>query len=240
MNLSETLYTAIELEARKAYPEEFCGLILEDVSLVVLPNEAEDKTKSFNFNRGFLSLYGDKISYIIHSHTSKGFFHVCTPSAKDIIAQHELNLPFLICGMEKTNFTPPLEYPPKRRQKYVDRPFIMGINDCGTLVQDFYLYEFEVMIKNNLLSKADNRKTYPEHLKEEFARNDFVEVKDWNKETLVFGDILLSSTCGTRGNHTSIFIDRSRILNQSMISAYEPLENLFNSIEKVYRHASLC
>lgn len=240
MNLSETLLNEIELEARKAYPEEFCGLILVDGSLVVLPNEAEDKTKAFDFNRGFLSLYENRIAYIIHSHTSSGFFHICTPSAKDIIAQHELQLPFLICGMEKTNFTPPLEYPPKRRQKYIDRPFIMGINDCGTLVQDFYLYEFELVITNNLLSKADNRKTYPRHLQEEFLRNGFIELPDWGKETLNFGDILLSSTCGIRGNHTSIFIDKSRILNQALVSAYEPLENLFNSIEKVYRHTNLC
>jgi len=240
MNLSETLLISIELEVRKAFPEEFCGLILSDESLVVLPNEAEDRVKNFDFNRSFLSLYEGNISYIIHSHTSKGFFHLCTPSSKDIIAQYELQLPFLICGMEETHFTPPVEYPPKRRKKYIDRPFIMGVNDCGTLVQDFYLYEFEIVIENNLLKKAEDRKTYPQSLKEEFRDNNFIEIRNWDKDALIFGDILLSSTIGIRGNHTSIFIDRTRVLNQSTISAYEPLENLFNSIEKVYRHASLC
>lgn len=248
MELSEKTLNEIEVAARRCYPEEACGVVLADGSWYEMeniyvdednPEDTSCKNKHFELNAAELYLLKETkgIAYIVHSHTQSHALHICTPSMTDVQLQKQLDIPFIIVGFNGQSYFPPMYLPTRRSRDYLNRRYIYGLQDCGTLLQDYYFFELGIELK--ILPELSLA------VKKEWAKavataGELYEFTLLGKDTaLQVGDVLLVSIAGGRKNHTCIYIGNATVLNQAEYSLHEPLSMWINKLEGVYRHKSL-
>jgi len=154
MKLSFTQVEKIRVHTLRCYPEEMCG-VLVDNDFFPIPNVAENKLMSFALDSEHLAVIASrcKIAGIVHSHCRNikhpEVFDTRTPSIADLAGQKQSKVPWLIVATEGETVTPPLTIPRTPSNYYIGRPFIWFINDCYTLVQDYYLFELGIALPKN-------------------------------------------------------------------------------------------
>ena len=171
---------------------ECCGIILDvdDCPMVIrCENKSLKPDKHFIIDtdqvRRAKSL-GTIVSYY-HSHIKgQGFSEV------DKWTSERMNVPAIVYHIEFNSFG---EYQPIGYEvPLLNRPFLMGVFDCLTLVIDYYQRELNTtvtdMIKHELREKTDwryfNESNDTMCLKNHFVANGFVEVKgEWRKNDVV-------------------------------------------------------
>jgi|694.fasta_scaffold12495_7 proteasome lid subunit RPN8/RPN11 len=222
------------------YPEEACGIIVEGV-FIPLENVHEEPEKHFTIKAEDLIPYAGKISYIIHSHCRNPkkpeVIDLRTPSFSDISGQKDSGVPWLIFGTEGYTVKEPLELPRVHNNDYIFRPFIWYINDCYSLVQDYYEFEFGIILPDHKADKdfADIRRI--NNIFGPFiSEYGFIEFSPINHE-FQKGDLVLLDQHGYEQNHLGIFED-GFILHQDMMSKKERIEHFIGRIHKVLRHES--
>ena len=233
--------TKIKEHILVSYPKEACGLILQDGSVIPLENIADEPEKSFKINPRELSPYLGRIQYIYHSHCrdikQPEVFDLRTPSFSDILGQQKTGVPWLIFGTEGFGVTEPLQIPRIKNNNYLQRPFIWYINDCYSLVQDYYQFEFGIFLENHKAKEdyKDIRKLnniFGEYIREygfiEFPVKGHVFQK---------GDLVLLDSHGFEKNHLGIYED-GYILHQDTLSKKEKIEHFVDRIHLVLRHES--
>lgn len=239
MELSITQWTAIEDYTLAQYPKEMCGIILKSTGeFVPLENSHETPESAFSILPEHFAKYLGDIAAVLHSHcTSKvqhEVFDLRTPSYKDIEMQKASGIPWGIVGCEGFTVSYPIWLPRKPKQKYLNRRFIWFIDDCYSLVQDYYLFELGIKL--------------PDHK----ATEDFAQLRNFNNlfdahildygfhqlsvdTKLEKGDLLLLDNAGGKRNHLGIYTGTG-ILHQSLISKEESLEHFVNKFHMVLRH----
>jgi len=221
------------------YPEEMCGVLTEDY-FIPITNVADNKRKSFKLAmQEYLNLKKKfDIIAIVHSHCRCAdipeVFDTRTPSMADMDGQKSSGLPWLIVATEGITTTPPVLIPRTPNNKYSGRPFIWFINDCYTLVQDYYLFELGIKLPDAIITKdyQDLRKTANlfDNFITSYGFTELTNVKDIRN-----GDILLVDNAGSSRNHLVIF-HNNRLIHQDMVSCEVPWETFMGRTHKILRY----
>jgi cell wall-associated NlpC family hydrolase len=145
MLLDNQIKTQIKQHALEETPNECCGLLVfnrdnRKVEVVKAYNNSPDKTKFFSiYPRDYLraSLKGEIIA-VYHSHP-KGEANL---SDLDKLNCESHNLHSILYNIEKDSF---VEYSPQGKiPPYIGRPFQIGVQDCFTLLRDYFKNELGI------------------------------------------------------------------------------------------------
>lgn len=219
------------------YPEESCGFILKDDTIVFCYNLADNPEKAFKINPADYIKYSGEIKYIFHSHCvdpRKGkTLDPRTPSVKDMKGQKVSGIPWLIFATEGWVVSEPIELPRTPSNDYLNRPFIWFINDCYTLVQDYYKFELGIELKPYILHD------YTAVRKSDRVFEEFIEDYGFEEsatlDDLQNGDLFIIDNSGFTENHLAIYHEGS-ILHQGLLSCKEPIENYMYQIKRRLRY----
>lgn len=225
----------IELTTRRCYPNEMCGVVLKSGEFIQLTNLSETPEKEFILDSFVFAKLRSRVAYIVHSHTLKSYLHICTPSIKDIETQENWNIPFMIVGFDGSTYTPPCYLPTVRNKNFIGRPYVYGIQDCGTLIQDYYWFTFGVALKIKPIDSLALKKDWDKSIAKALKENGFTSVLIDNLGNLQKGDLLVVSIAYGIANHTVIYLGDGTVLNQAEVSQIEPLELWESKLHSVYR-----
>lgn len=232
MQLTNKQIELIKAEALIKYPEEMCGVLLED-TFIQLSNQHDDKLHNFKILAEDLIPYLGSIKAIVHSHTLKrekpDTQDPRTPSYEDVKAQQQTGVPFLIVATDGFNVTEPLEFPKPLGGTLIGRPFIWFIHDCYSLVQDYYYNEFGIVLPPHKaeVNFKDIRKC--NNLFDTYLKDyGFKEVA--SLEDIKNGDLLLlDGVQSGKRNHLGIY-HNGKVLHQASMSIEVPLETFIGKI----------
>ena len=215
------------------YPNEACGFILQDDTIIFCMNESETPEKSFKINPADYIKFAGQIKYIFHSHCvdpRKGKnLDPRTPSLADMEGQKVTGIPWLIFATEGWVVSDPIEIPRKASKDYLERPFIWFINDCYTLVQDYYKFELGIKLKEYILHDYKEIRKSDKVFEEFIEDYGFQEVQ--NLDDLQNGDLFIIDNSGFTENHLAIYHNGS-LLHQGLLSCKEPIETYMGQIRK--------
>lgn len=213
-------FSDIRLLANASPTEEICGFLLHDgkgslevlqATNIVPPSEREGYWM-ISSQEQLAAYKTNRVKAVYHSHVGN---RTAKPTEEDILTAETSHLPQLVYSVSTNSFD---YYRPKCSiLPYEGRPFILGIQDCGALVADYYTLELG---KETLFSERD-----PHSLEaglEILPRlgNDFVRVYSVEK-----GDILaISLASNNRSNHVAVYTGEGRMLHQMLgrESSYAP------------------
>ena len=239
MKLSNKEFIKISEAALAYYPKELCGIISEGI-FIQITNIHEEPEKHFTLCPIELAEHLDKIEAVVHSHTktirTTELFDLRTPSYADIVGQKQTGIPWLIVGTEGVNVSRPLEIPRVRNNNYLERPFIWYINDCYSLVQDFYWFELGIDLPDHKAEKNFENIRKEHSLFEKYiSEYGFIELSAFSE--LQEGDLVLLDTGGRVKNHLGIYTN-GFILHQAALSIKEEAYHFTGRTHKVLRHVS--
>lgn len=222
-------HDAIKSHAAKEYPNEACGIIIND-EYQPCRNLALNPKEHFKIPIQVLMAADTKLQAIVHSHAD--YPHL---SAKDIQQQTVSGVPWGWCNVSKGK--PGTVYFWGNRIQIQDldgRPFVFGIYDCFSLVRDFYQVHFDIELEN-----------IPREV--DFFKNNDLIGKSWkpqgfkmiDKKDLTFGDLLLMKIRNPIYNHIGIYIDDNLILHHlaNQLSRYDDRIDKYLQISDV---VSIC
>jgi len=212
--------------------------VTKDNNFYELANISDEPTIKCAFDLEDITKVKENIKYIVHSHTQTRTDHIQTPSSEDIIWQLKLNVPFLIVAYDGHQYYQPVQLPREPNNNYIGREHIFATQDCYTLLQDFYKFEFNIDVVSNEMQRATNKEDLADIIPKELVINGFTQLINWNANMLQYGDILLSTTIGITKNHVMLYIDKDTILHQFRVSEYASMRNWYNRIASVWRHES--
>lgn len=211
------------------YPNEACGVISND-TFYPIKNISETPELSFKMDPIELLVHQKQyeIEYIVHSHTytqdRKPLFdlHPCTPSQSDYVFQQMNKVPWLIYASEGENVTQPVILDPSNTQRELTgREFIFYINDCYSLVRDFYFQKLNILLEPHSTDWTwepqydDNNEPIPTTAATSNCYEKFF--KDWGfekvqMEEIKYGDVIIMSILGDC-NHAGVYIGDSLLLH---------------------------
>jgi len=219
------------------YPSESCGFILEDDTIIFCANISETPEKSFKINPVDYIKFAGKLKYIFHSHCvdsrASRNLDPRTPSVADMKGQQVSGVPWLIFATEGWVVSDPIELPRTPSSEYLERPFIWFINDCYTLVQDYYKFELGIELKAYILHDYTQIRKTDKVFDEFIADYGFQEFH--NIDDLQNGDLFIIDNSGFTENHLAIYHE-GYLLHQGLLSCKEPLESYMGQIKRRLRY----
>lgn len=239
MELTEKIKEQVNKHALGEFPNECCGFIVKKCSKLKVfkcKNESPNPLNSFFISKENQPTKGE-IIYYYHSHKEN-----IEPSLLDIYVSEKKNIPCLITNGFEINI-----YSPKGMEiPYTGRPYLAGVFDCFTLIQDFYRRNFNLKIPDisnphryNIGEKI-NKETIREveennSLKKHFINNGFLEVKN----DLRKGSIVLYSLKGMKNPIAcGVCSKKNLLLFQDHNSSREEAVD-FKKINCILRHESI-
>ncbi len=214
---------------------EACGLISVEKGRVrwnPCPNVAENPKHDFIIDPLDYKKVADKgdIVGVVHSHPAAR----PVPSTVDRAACDRLGVPWYIFG-ENDEWIK-LE-PKENTYELVGRPFVFGVYDCFTILQDYYKpldiiippYDYEW----NFWEKGKN--LYLEN----YTNEGFVKVTDGS---LQVHDLIIMALNSNIANHAGIYVGRGRMLHHApnRLSCRDNYNGIWNQITRVVlRHKSM-
>lgn len=227
----------IKAHTLACYPEEMCGILTKN-DFVALKNTSSTPMEAFRINSIELAPYVDTIVAIVHSHCYRrerpSVFDIRTPSLRDMQEQNVTGIPWLIIGTEGINVLEPLEIPRIPSEELLGRPFIWFINDCYTLVQDYYKYFLNIelpaaKITSDYRELRHYNKTFEPYI-EEYG---FYEVK--GIDDMQNGDIILMDNGVASQNHLGVYHE-GNVFSQEAVSQCNPFYKYIGRIQKRLRY----
>ncbi|RKZ02642.1 hypothetical protein DRQ25_18445 [Candidatus Fermentibacteria bacterium] len=237
MKLTAEQIQAIKSWALVCYPEEMCGIITEGV-FKTLPNSAENPKEAFRIDEKLLLPFLGKIDAIVHSHCHNPkkptALDVRTPSSADVQGQISSGVPWLIVGVDGSMVTPAITIPREPSASYLERPFIWFINDCYTLVQDYYQFELGIALTDHKIDKDYKTLRNYDNLFERYIKEYGFKETD-SIEGLKNGDLLLLNNGVATCNHLGIY-HNGEVLHQDEMSVSQPFVAFIGRINKVLKY----
>ena len=193
----------------ECYPEEACAIVKKG-KVITVANISENKEKSFEIAQEDIIKY--KPDAILHSHTytlkDKILIDKRTPSFADMKTQVTMNIPWGISETEGENVSSLLWFPQSRDKELLGRRFIFYVDDCYTLVRDYYHQELDIELPY-----------YPKDF-------DYTDIQDGcyydNIKSYGFYEVPLSEvkkhdilvlSCKKRHDHSAIYLGDNMVLN---------------------------
>ena len=210
MNLTDTQFKKWQAWVIECYPEEACAIVKKG-KVITVANVADDKENSFEIAAVDIVKY--KPDAILHSHTyilqDRITIDKRTPSLADINTQKLMDIPWGISETEGENVSSLLWFPQSRDKELVGRRFIFYVDDCYTLLRDYYHQKLNIELPyypdgvdyNDIPDGAyyDNVKSYG------FYEIELAEVKEH--------DVLIMSCGGKQCNHSAVYLGNNMALN---------------------------
>jgi proteasome lid subunit RPN8/RPN11 len=219
------------------HPLEMCGVCTID-DFIELTNVHEDPENSFAFDPIEYARAVDKTVFIVHSHTKSihdfEVYDLRTPSHKDMINQKRTGKPWLIVGCEGHEVSDPVQIPRTPSNDLIGRPFMWYINDCYSIVVDYYKFYMGIDIKlhDDSFNWSDINtlnSVFNEHIENYGFK--------WSSlDDLQNGDILVLSTRELNATHLGIF-HNGNVIHQDGVSVEQPLSVFHRRINGVLRYA---
>lgn len=226
----------IEAAAVAVCPQEMCGLLTHD-GFIQCDNTADDPLTGFRISARDYAAYHAETIAVVHTHVPQRHSPLDprTPSYADIVGQRQTGLPWLIYACDGSMISAdPVQLPRVPNQDYLNRPFIWFINDCYSLVQDYYRFEFGIVLPDH---KADKDYQQIRQINDLFIEHieDYGFKVHHNLEGLKNGDLLLLDRSGFKRNHLGIYHDGS-VLHQDGLSVKQPISDFYGRINCVLKH----
>jgi proteasome lid subunit RPN8/RPN11 len=191
--------------------EECCGFISESGQIIPCQNVSETPAKNFVISTPCRGRY----AAIYHSHTTG----LCNFSPSDGLGCKNTKVPWVLYNVPTNDFK---IIDPSGDAPYLDRDFCWWVNDCYSLVKDFYQREFSIdLIDYDRPELSDT----PEIRWQPDGWNGFEEstgelgfIRLGQNQQLQRGDVALFALHGGVANHLGIIddVDRQLFLHQLM------------------------
>jgi len=237
IELNQKQIEKIKLVTLESFPEEMCGVLTAD-DFIQIKNVHSKPLQSFTMDR---VQYGQVVEYavaIVHSHVKQAADHlnvdIRTPSIKDRRFQKLSGLPWLIVGTEGQTVTPAIQFPRTPTNDYVGRDFIWHINDCYSLVQDYYQFEMDIVLLDSAIDfdpiNGDINDVFAGYI-EDYGFKDIFSLDEIKN-----GDLVLLDAVGFKKNHLGIY-HNEKVLHQMQKSRFDPIANYQGRINRILRYA---
>jgi proteasome lid subunit RPN8/RPN11 len=241
ITLSEKQKEKIDEWTLKCFPEEACGCITID-DFIPFENVALNRKASFKIDQMAYRQIKDDVIAIYHSHIREKdvdyqrleMYDARTPSLADVTSCNALGKPYLIAVSDGEGVSPCLEYPRNKDAQLHGREFAFYVNDCLTLMIDYYYQKYGIIIQEH-----DTKWDWHNNLNEPYYEEHY---RDWGfyevqRNEVEVGDVLLMSIRGT-ANHLGVVIEENKILHHmvSQPSSEMSLAKLESFIYKFIRH----
>lgn len=197
MELTETIKTAILAHTIECFPAESCGLIVDNK--YVPCRNISKHTDQFEIHHEDLAAAEDigEIQAYVHSHPNAS----ARASEIDLLQIELHQKPWIICAYPDIEFQ--VYEPSGYKAPLVGRNYIHGVQDCYSIVRDFYERELGI----NLID-FEREDAWWEHKESKslyldgFGEAGFIEVTD-----LQYGDVMLCRVGRTEHvNHAIIWL----------------------------------
>ena len=189
----------------ECYPNEACGLIVGDL-FVPIGNVAPHPRGSFIMCPVQLADALDRFepTAIFHSHPDD----TAAPSAHDTarINRADTPLPWVIMSWPEYDVTTTY---PTQIPKLIGRTFTHGVNDCYTLIKDFYSAKLGIELRDYHRDDEWWEKGQDLYL-DNYIEEGFYEVP---LNELKYGDFILMQIESNTVNHAAIYIGNGEILH---------------------------
>ena len=127
----------LRVRAERAFPNEACGFILQDGSLVECQNRSSIPDQ-FVISAEDFAEYDEQVAAIWHTHANFPRF-----SEADIRSCKTLNIPFAVWDCGSSQF---LWLDPRQSAGLLQRPWNYGVHDCYAALRDWYYQELGVTL----------------------------------------------------------------------------------------------
>lgn len=194
--LTKKIKADIIAHAIREYPRECCGVIVDKVYLPCVNIAADDAQFEINPVDLVSASEQGEIRAYVHSHPDGS----CEPSIPDRIQMGLHGLPWVI-----TNGIDTVSHEPKKfTAPLLGREYYHGLQDCYSLVKDYYERELDIILgdyerTDAWWESADSKPLYLDNFKKE----GFIEVGNIKKH-----DLILCRLGRTEHiNHALVFVD---------------------------------
>lgn len=210
MQLTDEIKAAIQAHAAECFPAECCGLIVNDV--YVQCRNISKHTDQFEIHPEDLVAAEDsgETQAFVHSHPNAS----ARASELDLLQIELHQKPWVICAYPDIEFQ--VYEPCGYKAPLVGRNYIHGIQDCYSIVRDFYERELGI----NLID-FEREDAWWEHKESKslyldgFGEAGFIEVND-----LQYGDVMLCRVGRTEHvNHAIIWLGDQTALKSEQTEA---------------------
>lgn len=222
----------IRAHATARYPEESCGLVVVErgkTKYIACANASERPMEDFAISAQEFAAAEDRgeILCIVHSHPNAP----CRPSMGDKVSCESHRKPFLIVevgadGAGDMSWNEPHGY----EAPLIGRPFVHGVLDCYSLVQDWYAREFKIVLpeferQELWWKKGDD--LYMQH----YADAGFSPIKG----AINYGDVILMQMQSDVTNHGGVYIGDGQIVQHiyNRLSSRDLYDGYFQEITRV-------
>ena len=197
----------IKAESLANPDREICGLILRDGSIVSCPNVHPDPINHFQIATTEYAKYEPLVKGIYHSHVND----VPNFTAPDVDLVYSLNQPLILYSLTRNHFR---IADLSGEQPLIDREFVYGINDCYSLVKDYY--QQKLSIKHGSYHRsgdtADWDKTEWDWIDRQFEVEGFYPVRGDIKEHDVLAMSLVDGNMSI--NHLAVYVGDNMFMHQ--------------------------
>lgn len=196
------------------YPKEACGFVV-DGKFVPVENVAEDPYSTFRVatvERMRVSGLGE-VQAFLHSHPyslAKPLKYPAEwPSTPDMTSWMADNIPWGICATEGEGITQLVWLDENNPEPLIGREFIHGINDCYSVIRDWFKLEQGIVIPNFARGMEwwfDGRNLYDDN----FERAGFITIPF---DDLRVGDCVLFKVRSPVTNHAAVVTGPNEIVH---------------------------
>lgn len=231
--IEDKVLAAITSHAERAFPQESCGLVLDNNGLLhYLPceNKSHQPEQSFLIDPVIYAQCADRVKMIVHSHPNRS----AQPSQADMASCERSGVPYFILSYPAGAIQ--CYYPKGYVPEFEGRPFVYGVFDCFGLVKDWY--------KSQLLIDLPDRERPPYGwwLNPENTSCIISDYQRWGfhkTDDLKRGDVIVMQLAGQLPNHVSVYLGEGVMLHQTLnnISRQEQYGNYWRKNTIAYlRH----
>lgn len=207
LNKYKEITEAIVEHAKTEAPRECCGLV---ISFKGKPQYYPCKNIHPEYNNFLLDpsdyiaaeTKGDVLA-VVHSHVQ----HLAKFSSFDIASINKGNVPWILYSLQDNKFVE--KYPEVTIESFLGREYMYGVQDCFTLVQDWYKAELNMDI-NYPKSRDPLDPTLGAGLYALFEEHGFVEIP---LKELKYGDGVIMCNASSQPNHAGIYLGENVILH---------------------------
>jgi len=233
--MREKLLNAIREHVAAEYPNEACGVIIQEgISQKYVPcrNVAEKPQEDFVMHTAdYLTAQqrGD-VLMVVHSHPDVAYL---VPSETDRIQCDHSGLEWGIMSWPDGDWC---TLCPRGERDYTGRVWVLGHADCWSLIMDWYRREYGIVLRNWSVPyewwEGGKEKRYDDNWQSE----GFTEVPVSEMQT---GDMLMFQAGAPVTNHAGIYLGDNQMLhhNSGQLSTRVPLGNYWRErLVRVVRH----
>lgn len=240
MKLSQEALDAFSRHAVSVWPAECCGIISND-KYIPMQNIAEDVFKTFKMDPVELAKLNGSIHAILHTHpydSANPPKHPAQwPSTADMKCWMTNNCPWGIAACDGEGVSQLVWLDEEHPEPLIGREFIHGINDCYSLVRDWFRMNYDVVIPNyprGMEWWEDGKDLYSEN----FAKAGFTEV---DKKDVRIGDCVLIKVMSPVINHAGVITGDNELLHHVFhrLSGRDRLDKWQYKIEKFVRYTGI-